>query len=205
MKMKLKVCGMSNYENIKGLVGLRPDFIGFIFYKKSPRFNGSLDQDLIARIPISISKVGVFVNESLETIVKVVKKYGLDYAQLHGDEDLDFAKKLKEKGVKVIKVFRVMDTLPIAASKYLGVADYFLFDTATSSYGGSGRHFDWNILKNYNLEVPFLLSGGIDLSDIEKIKSLNIASMVGIDVNSRFELKPGLKDLDKVKELKAAL
>ena len=98
-----------------------------------------------------------------------------------------------------------MDTLPIAASKYLGVADYFLFDTATSSYGGSGRHFDWNILKNYNLEVPFLLSGGIDLSDIEKIKSLNIASMVGIDVNSRFELKPGLKDLDKVKELKAAL
>ncbi|MEO9484229.1 MAG: phosphoribosylanthranilate isomerase [Ekhidna sp.] len=204
-ELKLKVCGMRNPENIQGLVELKPDFMGFIFYSKSPRYADEMDEDLIMRIPLSIQKVGVFVNESLSQIVEIAGKYGLEYIQLHGDEDLSFANALKEKGLKVIKVFRVMDSIPFFAKNYEGIADYFLFDTASINYGGSGRHFDWNILKNYNLKVPFLLSGGIQLEDVSKIKSMEIEQLIGVDVNSRFEIEPGMKDLEKLRELKSAL
>jgi phosphoribosylanthranilate isomerase len=203
--LKLKVCGMRSPENIQDLIDIKPDFIGFIFYPKSPRYVDEMDEDFIMRIPLSIRKVGVFVNESMENIIKISGKYGLEYVQLHGDEDLAFAQKLKSKGLKIIKVFRVMDTIPIVAKKYEGVADYFLFDTASMNYGGSGRHFDWNILRNYNLNVPFLLSGGVQLEDVDKIKAMEIEKLVGIDVNSRFEIEPALKDIEKLKELKEAL
>ncbi|WP_425392175.1 DUF559 domain-containing protein [Ekhidna sp.] len=203
--LKLKVCGMRDPENIQGLVDIKPDFIGFIFYPKSPRYVDEMDEDFIMRIPLSIHKVGVFVNESIGRIVSQADKYGLEYIQLHGDEDLDFAKSLKAKGLKIIKVFRVMDTIPVVAKQYQGIADYFLFDTASSNYGGSGRHFDWNILRNYNLNIPFLLSGGVQLEDIEKIKEMEIDQLVGIDVNSRFETEPAMKDLGKLRELKAVL
>ena len=163
------------------------------------------DKISIPRIPISISKVGVFVNETLDNILSISNKYGLEYIQLHGDEDLSFANSLKEKGLKIIKVFRVMDTIPFFAKNYEGIADYFLFDTVSVNYGGSGRHFDWNILKNYNLKVPFLLSGGVQLDDISKIKSMGIEQLVGVDVNSRFELEPGLKDMDLLHQLNAVL
>ena len=204
-ELKLKVCGMRDLENIQGLIDMKPDFIGFIFYSKSPRYVGEMDEDFIMRIPLSIHKVGVFVNETIERIVELADKYGLAYIQLHGDEDLDFARRLKAEDLKIIKVFRVMDTIPIVARQYKGVADYFLFDTASINYGGSGRHFDWNILRNYNLEVPFLLSGGVQLEDIEKIKAMEIDQLVGIDVNSRFETEPAMKDLEKLRELKVGL
>lgn len=204
-QLKLKVCGMRDPENIEELIALKPDFIGFIFYPKSPRYVSELDEDFMMRIPISISKVGVFVNESLETILELANKYGLEYIQLHGDEDLAFANALKERGLKIIKVFRVMDTIPFFAKNYEGIADYFLFDTASVNYGGSGRHFDWNILKNYNLQIPFLLSGGVQLEDLPKVKSMDIDQLAGIDVNSRFEMEPAKKDIEKLKELKAAL
>ena len=203
--LKLKVCGMREPENIQGLIDLRPDFIGFIFYAKSPRYAAEIDENIILRIPISIKKVGVFVNERIDVVLKTAEKYALQYIQIHGDEDLEYARTLKEKGLKVIKVYRIMDSLPVSAKKYEGVADYFLFDTASAGYGGSGRHFDWNILKNYNLNTPFLLSGGIQLSDIEKIKTFQVDKLVGIDVNSRFETAPGEKNLDLLKELKAVL
>lgn len=204
-ELKLKVCGMRDPDNIQELINLKPDFIGFIFYAKSPRYVDEMDEDFIMRIPISISKVGVFVNESLDRILNIANKYGLEYIQLHGDEDLTFANTLKERGLKIIKVFRVMDTIPFFAKNYEGIADYFLFDTASMNYGGSGRHFDWNILKNYNLNVPFLLSGGVQLDDLPKIKSMEIDQLVGIDVNSRFEKEPALKDIEKLKQLKAGL
>lgn len=196
---------MKDPINISGLVRLRPDFMGFIFYPKSPRYVGEIDEDVLLRIPISVKKVGVFVNEPTASIVEKANRYGLHYIQLHGDETLEDAKFLKEKGLKVIKVFRLMDSIPISARKYQGVADYFLFDTASPNYGGSGRHFDWNILKTYNLETPFMLSGGLQLSDIEKIKALELEKMMGIDVNSRFEMEPGMKDLEMVKLLKELL
>ncbi|MEO9871373.1 phosphoribosylanthranilate isomerase [Ekhidna sp.] len=204
-ELKLKVCGMRDPENIQGLIELRPNFMGFIFYPKSPRFVDEIDENVLMRIPLSIHKVGVFVNESVEKIVELSEKYGLEYAQLHGDEDLTFANALREKNIKIIKVFRVMDSIPFYAKNYEGIANYFLFDTASINYGGSGRHFDWNILKSYNLNVPFLLSGGIQLEDIEKIKAMNIEKLAGIDVNSRFETEPAMKDLEKLRELKQAL
>lgn len=204
-ELKLKVCGMKDPGNIKGLIDIKPDFMGFIFYPKSPRYAGDIDEDILMRIPLSIHKVGVFVNASLDEIIDRVNEYGLEYVQLHGDEDLTFAKKLKDRGVKIFKVFRVMDTIPYVSKQYQGVADYFLFDTASINYGGSGRHFDWNILRNYNLSTPFLLSGGVQLEDMEKIKAIDIEQLVGVDVNSRFELEPGLKDLEKLKLLKETI
>ncbi|MEP1096943.1 MAG: phosphoribosylanthranilate isomerase [Cyclobacteriaceae bacterium] len=201
-KLKLKVCGMKNAENIKQLVKQQPDFMGFIFYAKSPRFVSEPDEDLFSRIPISIKKVGVFVNESLETILRLREKLGLDYVQLHGDEDLSFSKSLKKNGVGIIKVFRLLDSLPYSLPKYSGFSDYFLFDTSTPEYGGSGRHFDWSILKSYNLETPFLLSGGITEGDIEEIKSMRLEKLVGIDVNSKFEVSPGMKNINMLRQLK---
>ncbi|MEP5611712.1 MAG: phosphoribosylanthranilate isomerase [Cyclobacteriaceae bacterium] len=201
-KLKLKVCGMKNPENIKQLIKQQPDFMGFIFYGKSPRFISEPDEDLFSRIPISIKKVGVFVNESIDNILKLRDKLGLDYVQLHGDEDLSFSKNLKEKGVGIIKVFRLLDSLPYSLPKFSEFSDYFLFDTATPEYGGSGRHFDWSILKNYNLETPFLLSGGITKDDMEEIKGLRLEKLVGIDVNSKFEVSPGMKNINMLRQLK---
>ncbi len=204
-RLKLKVCGMRDPENISELIKLKPDFIGFIFYGKSPRYVSEPDEDLFSRIPLSIKKVGVFVNEEIDTVLDLYNKLGLDYVQLHGDEDLEFSQKLKEAGVGIIKVFRILDSLPYAISSHSEFSDYFLFDTATHGYGGSGRHFDWTILKNYNLDTPFLLSGGIERDDLEAISEMNIENMVGIDVNSRFEVSPAMKDINKLKELKVSL
>jgi phosphoribosylanthranilate isomerase len=204
-QLKLKVCGMGRPDNVKGLIDLRPDFMGFIFYKKSPRYMDDLDEELLMKIPASIQKVGVFVNEDIDVIVKLANKYGLEYAQLHGDEDLSFCKKLKEKGIKIIKVFRLMDVLPISISKYAKVVDCFLFDTQTPTYGGSGRHFDWSILNSYNLDTPYLLSGGIRMEDLNDIKKMELKGLVGIDVNSKFEIEPGLKDLGMIRQLKSKL
>jgi phosphoribosylanthranilate isomerase len=203
--LKLKVCGMKDSENIQELSSTYPDFIGFIFYNKSPRFGSDLDEGIVNSIPSSIKKVGVFVNERIETILRIKKKYALDYVQLHGDEDVVFSRKLKENGVAIIKVFRLKNMLPNTLKEFEPYSDYFLFDTASSGYGGAGYHFDWSILENYHLRTPFLLSGGIELNDLSKIKKLDIKGLVGIDVNSRFEVSPGLKDLKKVKELKAML
>ena len=205
METLLKVCGMKEAENIRSLVAVEPDFIGFIFYAKSPRYVNGLDEEEIGEIPDTIKKVGVFVNESQETIKEIYFRYGLDYVQLHGDEDMNFAKELSDEGIKIIKVFRVIDTIPDEALAFEGVADYFLFDTAAASYGGTGRHFDWNILTNYSLETPFLLSGGVQLSDLDKIKAMEIEKLVGIDVNSKFEIEPGLKNIELVKKLKEEL
>lgn len=204
-QLKLKVCGMKDAENIQHLIDLRPDFMGFIFYKKSPRYVSELDADVFSRVPISIKKVGVFVNEDLDAVLEIYEKYGLDYIQLHGDEDLAYSKKLKAKGVKIIKVFRILDSLPYSMAKFCDFSDYFLFDTASKSYGGSGRHFDWSILRNYSFEVPYLLSGGISLEDVEQIKEMNPSGLEGVDVNSRFEIEPGLKDIEMVRKLKTLL
>ena len=203
--LKLKVCGMREPENIRQLIALKPDFIGFIFYGKSPRYVSEPDEDLFSMIPISIKKVGVFVNEDIDAVLRLYEKFGLDYVQLHGDEDLEYSKKLKEQGVGIIKVFRLLDSLPYSISSHSSYADYFLFDTATADYGGSGRHFDWSILKTYNLDTPFLLSGGIESEDVEEIRKMRLEGLVGIDVNSRFELSPGLKDINKLKELKSGI
>jgi len=200
--MKLKVCGLKHPENIAGVLESSPDFIGLIFYEKSPRFIDALDAEFVKSIS-SAKKVGVFVNASTEYILESSEKYGLDFIQLHGDESLKMVKKLKSKGLDIIKVFRVSENLPEGLEKFVSVAKYFLFDTKTASYGGSGERFDWQILQD--VAHPFFLSGGLRLEDVEAIKNLQFEHLVGIDVNSQFERDPGIKDIDKINQLKSLL
>lgn len=205
MSLKLKVCGMKNADEITRLSALSPDFIGFIFYKKSKRFAELLSEETLNQIPKHIKKVGVFVNEELALVKKIVSKCNLDFVQLHGDEDLGYCEQLVDQGIKIIKVFRVSSTLPDSFQEFDKVADYFLFDTSTDKYGGSGKHFDWTILEGYDCEKPFLLSGGISLEDIEMIKSLKFPKLIGLDVNSRFEIEPGRKNIELLTKLKEAI
>ena len=205
--MLLKVCGMKYGQNIIDLITIKPNWIGFIFYEKSPRFISHLSPSLINRLKKStIHTVGVFVNASITYITDKVKLFGLDYVQLHGSERLEEAILLKEKEYKLIKVFSVLDTLPLEEIKrWEETADYLLFDRKTKKYGGSGLQFNWDILGDYQGDTPFLLSGGISLEDISNIHDLNHSKLVGVDVNSRFELRPSLKDIEKIKKLKEAL
>ncbi len=199
-----KVCGMREGANIEEVLGMNPDFLGLIFYERSKRFVSDLPAETITTLRVSDTKiVGVFVNEGESAILEKVQRYSLDYVQLHGDESPELGASLKGAGVGLIKVFRIEAELPVQEmEKWEPLVDYFLFDTQTSQYGGSGVHFDWGVLRDYNGTKPFLLSGGIQLEDLPDIQNLELPKMVGIDVNSRFETAPGLKDIEKVKELK---
>ena len=200
--MKLKVCGMREVDNIRDLLALKPDFMGMIFYEKSPRH-------VLQRPEVDLSgvqKVGVFVNASDEEMIEKARTYGLNLLQLHGEEPVDQVQRLKKLGFELIKVFSVTNHLPIAVMEaYAPYVDYFLFDTKTPAYGGSGEKFDWKILKDYNLDKPFFLSGGIELEDIDTIRQLGITQLYAIDVNSRFELAPAVKDIKKIEALKSRL
>ncbi len=202
--MKLKVCGMKHPENIKKLIDIQPDYIGFIFYPKSKRYiGGSLQQEVIQAIPASIKKVGVFVNESIDKIEMKIKDYQLDFIQLHGDESAEFCKQLCEKGFQIINAFQVHKDFDFnKLDAYKAYCKYFLFDTQTPLYGGSGNKFDWHLLNNYDNEIAFFLSGGIDLEDADKILNIKKLNIHAIDINSKFEIEPGLKDIDKIKLFK---
>jgi phosphoribosylanthranilate isomerase len=193
--MIIKVCGMKEDQNILGLDKLQPDFIGLIFYEKSPRFIG---ENPIPKT--NAKKVGVFVNSSLEEIIFQAQKLDFNYVQLHGDEDISLAKSLQEKGYKVIKNFSIADKIDNEVMKiWQPFCEYFLFDTKGKSYGGTGEKFNWNILENYNLETPFILSGGIAPEDVSEIKKNKHKAFAGIDLNSKFEIAPGIKNIEKLK------
>jgi phosphoribosylanthranilate isomerase len=198
--MKIKVCGMSNSLNIKELLELSPDFMGFIFYEKSPRFVGeTLDAELLKSFPKNIKKVGVFVNATADFILTNVRKYSLDYVQFHGNETPDFCKSLYRKGINIIKAFRIDNSFIFSQlNNYKPHCDFFLFDAKGDNYGGNGVAFDWNILKKYDNEKPFFLAGGIDLDNILELENHNIYA---IDVNSKFEISPAMKDIEKLEEL----
>ncbi len=199
--MKIKVCGLNNPLNILELAGAGVDLFGFIFYKKSPRYyNSSLNNHVIRDMHHSIQKVGVFVNANEYEIMDAAAKYYLDYVQLHGDESPQLCTKLNQH-VKVIKVFSVDNKLNKALmQKYSKVCDYFLLDTKTKLHGGSGKQFDWRALEDYDFKQPFFLSGGIGIEDVETIKRIKHPKLYGIDVNSKFEIVPGTKDTQLVKE-----
>ena len=196
--MKLKVCGMKFSENIREIESLEPDFMGFIFYKKSKRFFN--ESKLI--LNDNINRVGVFVNQETNEVIDIIKKYKLDYVQLHGDEDVRYCLSIKSI-CKVIKVFKIDDTFNFDNIKiFENVSDYYLFDTKTNLHGGSGIKFDWEILKKYNSKKKFFLSGGISEDDIEEIKKIKkIHPIIGIDINSKFELPNLKKDRAKIKLL----
>ena len=215
--MRIKVCGMREPENVEALLGLPIDYMGFIFYKKSPRnvkkgplidwvqkngkaFNG-------------IARVGVFVNSEIDFILNKVHDYNLDYVQLHGNESAEYCQEIQSfwaistmRSARLIKVFSVDDEFDFSQTRaYEPHCSYFLFDTKGENAGGNGVKFNWNILESYQGNTPFFLSGGIDPQAAEAIKRLKLNRLYGIDINSRFEIKPGLKDIEKIKPFVAAL
>ncbi|MEP6806732.1 MAG: phosphoribosylanthranilate isomerase [Flavobacterium sp.] len=202
--MKIKICGMKYPENIIEVGALLPDYMGFIFYEKSARyFNGTIPE-LIK----TIKKVGVFVNESVENIIEKINEHNLQAVQLHGEESVVFCEELKNKidnKIEIIKVFSVGDDFNFDLLKpFESVCDYFLFDTKGKLPGGNGTTFDWKILKNYKSDKPFFLSGGIGLEEIAAIKNLKLP-VYAIDVNSRFEIEPGLKNKNLLTNFKRKL
>ena len=198
---------MRESENILELAKLLPDYMGFIFYGPSKRFAGEiLDAKVLASLPASIIKTGVFVNESAEEIKKIAQRYGLTAVQLHGEETPEVCAELKASGLQVIKVVHVGTEIGWKnLERYESVCDYFLFDTADASWGGTGRLFDWNILKDYPSQKPFFLSGGIGLEQLPIPEFVLEKPLCAIDVNSRFEISPGFKDIEKIKEFKKRL
>lgn len=204
MNLSLKVCGMREAENIRELEGVRPDFMGMIFYDQSPRdASGTIIDNTLGS---GMKKVGVFVNPELEEVLEKVESYNLDYVQLHGDESVSLVQTLKKEGISVIKVFRISDKLPVSEMEpFTQFVDYFLFDTRTKLFGGSGKKFDWNLLKEYPFEIPYFLSGGIGPEDLKQIKSMDLPGLFAIDINSQVELSPGKKDIKKIKLVKELL
>ena len=196
--MLIKVCGLR--DNFQEVTALKPDFAGMIFYEKSPRYAGLNDGGILRQKVPNVKKVGVFVNASEDYIFDNVLKYNLDFVQLHGGETAAFCEKIRQK-VPVIKAFGISSKEDLAiAQNYAQKVDYLLFDTKTKGYGGSGVKFDWEILKDVVFETPFFLSGGISLESLPEIKALKINNLAGVDLNSRFELSPAKKDIEKLQQ-----
>jgi phosphoribosylanthranilate isomerase len=199
--VRIKICGMKFPENILDVGSLLPDFMGFIFWEKSSRyFNGEMPM-----LPKKIKKVGVFVDESIEIIQSKIDKYNLDCIQLHGTETVAFCQKLKVLPIEIIKVFSIKDTFDFAIIKeFEDVCDYFLFDTKGKLPGGNGTTFDWNLLKKYPSNKPFFLSGGIGIEEIKLLKEMNLP-VYAIDVNSKFETKPGFKNKELLQSFQSQI
>lgn len=189
--MIVKVCGMREPENIRAVEQAGADWMGFIFFTRSPRHVGQLP----AYLPEHCRRVGVFVNESTEDIRLKAQASGLHFVQLHGKETPEQCRQLKAAGLGVIKVFSIAGRDDLQnTNSYEGVCDYFLFDTACPGHGGSGKTFDWDILQSYQGRTPFLLSGGIRPDSLAALRQFHHEQWAGIDLNSGFETAPGLKD-----------
>mgnify|MGYP006161299521 FL=1 len=206
-KIQLKICGMKYHDNILNISSLNPDYMGFIFWEKSKR---NIELGSIPEIPKTIKKVGVFVDASINEINSKIKQYELQIIQLHGNESVNYCKNVKKLGVSVIKAFSVNSEFNFNTIKeYVPFVDYFLFDTKGKLPGGNGITFDWKILEKYPFYKPFFLSGGIGKTEIDAIKiflKTDVAkNCIAIDVNSRFETKPGLKSEIKLKKFKKLL
>jgi phosphoribosylanthranilate isomerase len=205
--VKLKICGMKETENITEISALQPDYLGFIFWEKSKR---NMTLDVIPELPETIKKVGVFVDASIQEIAAKINQYQLDVIQLHGNESVIFCRNVKKLGVEVIKVFSMNSNFNFSLVKeYVLAVDYFLFDTKGKLPGGNGVTFDWKILENYHCDTPYFLSGGIGTTEIdglkEFLKSPAAKKCYAIDVNSRFEKKPGIKNKIKLQKFKKLL
>ena len=193
--MIIQVCGMREADNIREVEMLGIDMMGFIFWPKSSRFASQRPDYL----PKNVKRVGVFVDEDPEQVKRLADDYDLDYIQLHGQESPSYIFQLG--GLHIIKVFNISTAEDLLqAQPYEGIVDYFLFDAKGKSVGGNGEKFNWDVLSAYNGSTPFLLSGGIGPDDATNVKAFHHPKCIGIDLNSRFELSPGLKDVAKLKE-----
>ena len=191
---------MKSPENMRALAELPIDMMGMVFYGKSPRCVDERNTDQINAITLTIPKVGVFVDASLEVIREKVERFQLQFVQLHGKESPVFCRALRKEGIAIIKAFQIKTVEDLKTERlYEDCCDYFLFDTPTSRYGGSGNKFDWELLSAYTGTSPFFLSGGIAPEDAEIIYQLNLPQLFAVDLNSRFETAPGIKDIDKIR------
>lgn len=194
--LQIKVCGMRDAENIQQLVMLPINYIGFIFFEKSARFVTKKPE---VNIPSSIKKVGVFVNASKEEIQSKIKDFDLQVVQLHGDESPDLCLEIKNTGIETFKAFGIDEDFDWAAiAAYESKVDYFLFDTKSKQYGGSGQTFNWEKLKTYPYQTPYWLSGGISLENIEEAANFKDNRLYGLDLNSKFETEPALKNINSL-------
>ncbi|WP_407403080.1 phosphoribosylanthranilate isomerase [Chryseobacterium sp.] len=206
MNQKIKVCGLTHLNQIQQLIDLNIDFLGFIFYPKSPRFVLThLSLEEISQID-SQSKMGVFVNESVENILEIAEKAQLNFIQLHGDETHTFIYHLREKlsdKIGIIKVVRIgnqtVEELQKTINQQSSIVNFLLFDTDSAAFGGTGKSFDWNILNKLNIPIPYFLSGGISNENANEIENLS-QKPFALDINSKFEKNPGNKNLEKIKE-----
>ncbi|TDG36523.1 phosphoribosylanthranilate isomerase [Pedobacter changchengzhani] len=206
--LKLKVCGMKFASNIAAVADLAPDYLGFIFYEKSPRFISDVSAELIKYVPAEIKTVGVFVDEDLLKVKEKVNLLNLKAVQLHGKESPAYCIELKASfsHLEVIKAFGIDENFDFSIlDEYVNGVDYFLFDTKTATHGGSGKTFSWQILTKYTLAKPYFLSGGIDLEQIIAIAEIEDARLYALDINSRFETAPGLKDVARIEKFIAEL
>ncbi len=198
--MNTKVCGITQLKQLQQLDGLDIDFAGLIFYKDSPRYVvDKIAKEDLKNSDFDLKKVGVFVNADYDEIMQAVEDYGLDIVQLHGEESPELCEELSEE-VEVIKAFKVGDSdmsIDEMVAEYDEVCDYYLFDTASADglNGGTGKKFDWKLISKSKIEKPFFLSGGIGLDDVAKVKGFKHPDYYAVDINSKFEKEPGIKDM----------
>lgn len=213
--MIIKVCGMREPDNIRAVESLGVDWLGLIFWQGSPRYVSQIisrggflpDYSSLKNQSPHSMRVGVFVDDMPQNIITRVVNYQLDIVQLHGDESAVMIDNLRHTldpdirpGVKIMKALRIENCGDVAKYKdYVGHVDFFLFDTKTPLVGGSGRQFDWNVLDSYDGDVPFLLSGGIGPDDMERVQTFHHPKLLGIDLNSRFETAPAVKDVEMLR------
>ena len=205
--MRIKVCGMTLPSQVEALDDMGIDFAGFIFYPKSPRYmRNKISAEDMRRLKLKIAKVGVFVNAPYDELMKTVEDYRLDMVQLHGDETPRFCEQVANY-ITVIKAFRLSDDDPIdwIIRPYEESCDMYMFDTLGAGYGGTGKKFDWNVLKSIDIDKLYFLSGGIEPGDAQKLKEFSAEpvakKLFGVDINSKFEVSAGVKDMAKVKEI----
>jgi phosphoribosylanthranilate isomerase len=201
MELKIKVCGITDPSNATEIATLRVDFMGFIFYPGSTRYVGpSPSRELLSCNYENIGRTGVFVDDDHRNIISTVEEYSLDYVQLHGTESVNYCLSLKRAGIKIIKAFKVGSVFDLLVmNDYMDVCDYFLFDTGTGKEGGSGKKFDWTLIYGYHLPKPFFLAGGIGPSDVRRIRELSYPFLHAIDLNSNFEVSPGVKNIEALR------
>lgn len=216
LQPQLKVCGLTKPDQIQELISMNVDFLGFIFYEKSPRYVlNHLSLEELSAIDHQ-GKVGVFVNEEADIIVKIVQHADLNFVQLHGDESNDFIAELRQKlnpEVGIIKVIRIGSNIAENQNKITQILDlqqatcnqqpvtYYLFDTDSKAFGGTGQQFDWNILNEFEIPLPYFLSGGISEENIGNMDTLK-QQPFALDINSKFETEPGSKNIDRIKKFK---
>lgn len=194
--MIIKVCGMREADNIRAVEQAQPDLMGFIFYPRSPRYVDTVP----AYMPQGVERVGVFVHPQYRDVMNHIKQYGLQVVQFHGTASPDMCATFREQGVKVVRALPVTEAFVADTAEYVGKVDLFLFDTPTLKFGGSGKSYDWDLLKRYPGPTPFLLSGGLSPQSVKQLQAFEHPFLAGYDINSGFETAPAVKDAAAVKQ-----